>query len=378
MRYIRFLKTPRIVEEKNPSKAHVYCLITIASDLGDSFLPHDVNLSAELRSDDEDGKVYVRKVIQWSAGMRDLPILLPFGRSKITWPTRVRVGIEPGAAADDFKKLYESKTYGIVSAWSAPLDPAKGSKEALKLVQRRIGISKESQLRIWEETGESIARHLWDAGIVLSCHLNDLVDGQAKGKALAEFLLPPKGKKRLQVLELGTGCGIVGICLAQRIGNADVILSDLPEAQEIVKRNLQKAKLAKGSKLSFQELDWEEELPDGLRSWSKCPHCTQVDLVVAADCTYNQDSSPALVATLGRLAKTSPGVSVIIAMKERHSDEKVFFDLMSDASFITADSISLPLPGDEEPGEETVEIYLFQFIGKTRLPEAVSNDFCCG
>lgn len=87
------------------------------------------------------------------------------------------------------------------------------------------------------------------------------------------------------VLELGTGCGIVGIALAQTITNANVILTDLPEAREIVQRNIDQASRAPGAKLSFLELDWDAQLPDELQST-----LTSVSLVVAADCTYNPDS----------------------------------------------------------------------------------------
>ena len=70
----------------------------------------------------------------------------------------------------------------------------------------------------------------------------------------------------------------------------DVILSDLPEAEDIARKNLQAAQLAKGSKLSFQTLDWEKELPEELHNLSDGSQYMQFDLVVAADCTYNPDS----------------------------------------------------------------------------------------
>lgn len=166
MRYIRFLKTPRIVSEKNSKSAHVYCLITITSDLGDSFLPNDVTLSAELIRDSatsdlsDTDNIVVWKTIQWTAGMRTLPVSLPLSRnSKPKGPLLVRIGTEPKSQNDEFERLLNDNTSGVVSAWSAPFNIDKRS-EAVKTVERRFQADQHS-FRIYEETGESIARHLW-------------------------------------------------------------------------------------------------------------------------------------------------------------------------------------------------------------------------
>jgi hypothetical protein len=158
MRYIRFLKTPRIVEEKNSTRAHIHCLITITSDLGDSFLPYDLNLSAELLSTSPREEVIVWRTVQWKAGMRNLPISLPISQSR---PIRVRVGVDAKAHKDDLEKLNSEDARGVVSAWSAPLDPMRSINQAERFVERRFAIGKGECLAVWEETGESIARHLW-------------------------------------------------------------------------------------------------------------------------------------------------------------------------------------------------------------------------
>jgi hypothetical protein len=161
MRYVRFLKTPRIVEEKDPSKAHLHCLITITSDLGDSFLPYALTLSAELLSSTPKEEIIVWRTVQWKSGMRSLPIVLPLSQTRPIWPVRVRVGVDAKTAKDKFEILHNGDNRGVVSAWSAPLDPTRGIKQADKLVERRFGTSEGDYLCVWEETGESIARHLW-------------------------------------------------------------------------------------------------------------------------------------------------------------------------------------------------------------------------
>jgi hypothetical protein len=123
---------------------------------------------------------------------------------------------------------------------------------------------------------------LRDAGITLSCHINDLIHDDS---LLTKALLPSRRSARLRILELGTGCGMVGITIAQLLTRAEVLLTDLQEAQEIVERNIDLAHPAKGSSLKFQKLDWNAELPPNLQLPS-----SPLDLVIAADCTYNSDS----------------------------------------------------------------------------------------
>ena len=85
--------------------------------------------------------------------------------------------------------------------------------------------------------------------------------------------------------------------------------------------------------------------------------------------------SPVLVDTIRRIAQTSPHVLVIIALKRRHTSEEVFFDLMSGAQFANARVRKFPLPGDENAGEEEVEVYMYQFKGEHQ-PEALRSAQC--
>lgn len=162
MRYVRFLKTPRIVTEKGTNKSQVYCLITITSDLGDSFFPYDTELCAELISPKRDFQgdgVLVWRTLKWTAGMRTLAVTLPLKKSFTLGPLRVRVGVEPKVDHDTFEDLSDGDSNGIVSAWSAEFN-SNGRNEAVKLVERRFRIAHKT-INVWEETGESIARHLW-------------------------------------------------------------------------------------------------------------------------------------------------------------------------------------------------------------------------
>lgn len=160
MRYIRFLKTPRVVNEKGSSRSHISCLITITSDLGDSFLPYDVNLSAELSTVPSED-VLVWQTVQWSAGMRSLPVVFPLTKSHATPKLRVKVGVEPKSAHDEFSSLSDHGIRGVVSAWSSDFVASGSACAAEKLVERRFSLANRGTVSVLEETGESIARHLW-------------------------------------------------------------------------------------------------------------------------------------------------------------------------------------------------------------------------
>ena len=180
MRYVRFLKTPRIVHDKNRPAAHVSCLVTITSDLGDSFLPYPLSLSAELlHIKSEAGantapvsepteierlaltdNVITWKTIQWTAGMRSLPVTIPLSRNhRHNGPLVVRIGIEPKSPCDELGKLLLPESRGVVSAWSAPFNLSDESAVS-RTVERRFLVGTRVH-RILEETGESIARHVW-------------------------------------------------------------------------------------------------------------------------------------------------------------------------------------------------------------------------
>jgi predicted nicotinamide N-methyase len=165
-----------------------------------------------------------------------------------------------------------------------------------------------------------------------------------------------RGDQPLGVIELGSGCGIVGIALASTMPRCSVTLTDLPEVHDIVTRNIKAAHPAAGSTIDFRVLDWDQ--PDeGV--------CSQlIDLILVSDCTYNADSLPSLIQTIDALVQVSADALILVALKRRHDSEAVFFDLMRDAAFssLEHDTISLPSPYAEQDGEpqgDTIEIYTF-------------------
>ncbi|PWY93605.1 hypothetical protein BO94DRAFT_459383 [Aspergillus sclerotioniger CBS 115572] len=342
--YIRFLKTPRFQKQK-PGSISVSALICITTDLGDAFLAQDVDLLITLGLNDSD-KILYQEPLSWKAGKRELPILLGPFSANIFQQTIVL-----GVAATDSQKrrspspdrlLGNSSLPLVMSAWSAPFG-GSSSSVAEKLVERRFGPKDRLGLRIWEETGNSIARHIWDAAVASVIYLEQIVTGDpAVSAPLLQELLRGERSSPLHVLELGSGCGIVGIALAELLPQCSVVLTDLPEVEEIVTQNIAVARPANSSELEFCTLDWDDELPADLCGSS-------IDLVLVSDCTYNADSLPALVSVLSRLVQMSPYAIILVALKRRHESESVFFDLMQSAGLhnLHLDQKQLPSQHDQ-------------------------------
>ena len=176
----------------------------------------------------------------------------------------------------------------------------------------------------------------------MTAYIDQVIALQAPtNEPLLERALVSATFRKLNVLELGCGCGIVGIGLAQTVPDCDVLLTDLPEVDELVEHNIEAANLAISSSVKFAALDWEEPLPEAARSRT-------FDIIIAAECIYNTDSIPPLVRTLSALIAKSPKAVILIATKFRHESERLFFDLASKSGLLQSSKMELPLPG--QPG----------------------------
>jgi hypothetical protein len=69
--------------------------------------------------------------------------------------------LSPAENSHSLKTASKSRNGAQVNAWSSEFDPSSRASEAEKLVERRFDIFKGPVVSIYEETGESIARHLW-------------------------------------------------------------------------------------------------------------------------------------------------------------------------------------------------------------------------
>lgn len=161
--YVRFLKTPRLQKDKSPG-VRANALICITTDLGDAFLAEDAPLLAQLVLEGT-GQVVSQQRIQWEAGCRELQISLGPVPRHSRMPTFILyIGACAGTSSSVMPRqpdnLSRNSVPLVLSAWSASFGGPDVSV-ADKLVERRLALDNARTLRIWEETGNSIARHIW-------------------------------------------------------------------------------------------------------------------------------------------------------------------------------------------------------------------------
>ncbi|MCJ1269890.1 hypothetical protein MMC22_009783 [Lobaria immixta] len=354
--YIRFLKLPKI-STVDHARSVVKALITVTSDLGECIYPADLSLWVTLFSpgDDQPAILSTRDFV-WKRGMRCLSIEIDQRQIPMaTWAARMLVTAHRRAVVD---ALSSATIPDFVSAWSDSFD-SDATQGNSQWVMRRFEPREGIVLNIREDTGESIARHVWDGGIALAACLSSTML-QPLHKNLPESLKPLlhlDQPETLNVIELGSGCGLVGIALASVRPKCRILLTDLADAMNILDYNVSQSRPALDSTIAHMVLDWDDELPSSVAQ-------ERYGLIVVSECTYNENSIPALVRMLSALAARSPSALVVVATKVRHFSEAIFFILMSDVGFIEIEQLSIPLsrPQKENSEEmhETVDVHIFR------------------
>lgn len=176
MHYIRFLKPPRLVTSSRAQT--LSAKITITTDLGESFLCADVSLIVELQCSDQscvqvgNGTEFLWK---GKEGMRSLEVSVRTStrKSGCTSPN-LRMLVRPkeekyamvvfDAIVDEKNIRYPEDAGGIVAVWSMDIDtkttPDNQNNGTARMAERFFTTIRKD-IRICEETGESIARHIW-------------------------------------------------------------------------------------------------------------------------------------------------------------------------------------------------------------------------
>jgi hypothetical protein len=173
MYYIRFLKSPRVIGRGNEKAFGAK--ITITTDLGENFLAADLGICVDVVEEDGEsilgpaGREYVWKGRE---GMRSLEVSLPMRKVRKVERVRMVVAAKGEAYVDSFESVLgigerkEGILGGVVTVRSMEIDGYTGYPIGTGLAERvfsssiRNGLTK---IHIWEETGESIARHVWYA-----------------------------------------------------------------------------------------------------------------------------------------------------------------------------------------------------------------------
>lgn len=172
------------------------------------------------------------------------------------------------------------------------------------------------------------------------------------------------GEKQHKILELGTGCGMVGLVLGSMSQNSRLILTDEDDdSLALATENAQKSREVFNSVWECRSLDWRE------------PHRFSLDgnlgLIVASDCTYNSGSIPCLVQTISDLVqqsnemhKESPTPRIIVSTKRRHPSEAMFVELMEKSGFDQLEHATIPMHDRHRESMgmelEVVDVYIYE------------------
>ncbi len=160
--YIRFLKAPQLYPVSSTRQV-VKALISITTDLGDDFLPNDVLLSANLIHCNGDADTINEcQPALWKAGMRVLRIEVEVDatRSKDMRPLSLLVETANRGPATLFEGLPLVVLCETVSCRS-DVGGSTIRKEISTRIERRFMLQPSNMLSIFEDIGESIARHIW-------------------------------------------------------------------------------------------------------------------------------------------------------------------------------------------------------------------------
>jgi hypothetical protein len=171
MHYIRFLKPPRLLSSQSPILS---AKITITTDLGEAFLYEDIILTVELETSSGEKVLNSGQGLtyEWkgSNGMRSLEVSVPVPKYKRG--EAMRVLIRPNRKdieANDFANILHATTNiededvgQVMAVRSMDIDVRQQQMRdgGVKMAKRILGLGPH-RVSVCEETGESIARHIW-------------------------------------------------------------------------------------------------------------------------------------------------------------------------------------------------------------------------
>ncbi|KAK7205652.1 putative methyltransferase-domain-containing protein [Myxozyma melibiosi] len=377
MYHIRFLKVPYIVPppsntqqsssktpKANAGEITVSTKITLTTELGENFFYGSVPVRAEIAyrqnanssvkkrkragsSKDKASSILLGETTAlWKNGMRALQLDISIPRKVVEELAAdnvqifERVFINATDAADECPLFFESDDvplpptffeiesmpfrFGQNDAGSTPKQkPAvtiSYKNDDSLYVKRHVEMGQSGTLTLAEEIGDSMAKHLWDSGIFLCSYLRA---SKANQEEFISQLITDTDRKQ-QILEIGCGCGTVGIALSKLVKNSRVLLTDLDSAKEVAERNIVLNQDRSLTPVEFLPFDWDTSQNDEQQNAAVLD--TQWDIVVACDCTYNPDSFTSLTDVLKRLIGAD--TKLLLVHKERHGSENTVFEML--------------------------------------------------
>ena len=178
MHYIRFLKSPKLVRERKDvrdGRQTIDAKVTVTTDLGESFLAADIGLVACLVDGDGKNTFGLGKEYIWKGrnGMRSLDVSIPLPRGLRVGVVRMVVSPkEEPYKVGTFEQVLggevirDDEAGGVVAVRSMDISLQDGKPLGTGMAERVFTSTTgdaANEIHIWEETGESIARHVWYA-----------------------------------------------------------------------------------------------------------------------------------------------------------------------------------------------------------------------
>ena len=156
MWYIRFLRPPQITVSSSIS---IEIIITVTTDLGDCFYPGDLFLNALVRSENDQRDIIQHNLVKWKAGCRCAKSQFSLARRKLSKPVHVHVTSD--AVDSTLFNIISDKIPAIHAVSSGAVNMSGDAPTVDSIARRTFRFSEGSEVFIWEDIGDSIARHIW-------------------------------------------------------------------------------------------------------------------------------------------------------------------------------------------------------------------------
>lgn len=152
--YIRYLRTPQVSDISRKS-LEVSAVAAVTTDLGDAFFSEELTIIARIVDATRTREVLSSAEFAWKVGSRAVKVHVPCSSK-----AGGRLACMQITTRDTISAHASCEIPSVVDVWSAPFH-IKARARPDSLVERRLPLQGESTVRIWEETGDSIARHIW-------------------------------------------------------------------------------------------------------------------------------------------------------------------------------------------------------------------------
>jgi predicted nicotinamide N-methyase len=167
-----------------------------------------------------------------------------------------------------------------------------------------------------EDVEKNVGRFVWPTALPMMKHIR-------------EDILPSNTEDTI-IVELGAGCGLLGMGLAATRKFHQVIITDHDDVW--LRRNLDLNASILGAEVTAMRLDWDDvsevqAVSDMIGKTCSAIHDPKL-LIVASDVLYNHSSHQKLVHTLRKLSLHGVPTRILIGfLNDRDNDEKLFLSV---------------------------------------------------